>query len=84
MRIDKTMKGEKVPFYLKMIPDTMQVEVRNFVGETCIGKIDDGFNYIYLPDEFTQYISGYGFLIVGNLKINKSMKQTVIEYNNNF
>lgn len=84
MRIDKTIKGEVITFYIKLIPNTMTAEVRMF-GKTdiVIGKIDAELKYIHLPETYlSNHIDNFGRVKIGKLKINKSLKNDIIDYNN--
>lgn len=83
MRIDKTIKGEKIPYRIKILPKQMKAEVKFFMDdEPVIGKITDDFNYIILPDDFlSPYISGFGRIKIGKLKIPKLMKFDIMELN---
>lgn len=85
MRIDKVIKGEKTPFYIKLIPNTMTAEVRFFMDDSpVIGNITQDLKHIVLPDDFlSQYITGHGRVKVGKLKIDKKFKLDVIDYNEN-
>ena len=83
MRIDKTIKGEKILYNIQILPNTMSVKVRYFMDdEPVIGKITEDFNYIILPDSFlSPYITDFGQIKVGKLKIPKYMKFDVMELN---
>lgn len=83
MRIYKTIKGEKIPFRIKLIPNSMSVEVRFLLSDKMvIGIISNDFNYIILPDNYlSPYISGYGHITVGKLKLDKSAKIDAMYYN---
>lgn len=86
MRIDKTIKGEKIPYNVKLIPDSMTASVRfTMSDEPVIGNISEDFNYIILPDTFlSPYISGIGHVKVGKLKLSKIQKLDAEDYNPNF
>lgn len=83
MTINKTIKGEVVQYHVKFIFNTMTAEVKAYFSDKpVIGKIDDNFNYIILPDDFfSPYLSGHGYVKVGKLKLNKRAKLDAIGYN---
>lgn len=83
MIINKTIKGEVVPYHVKFIFNTMTAEVKAYFSDKpVIGKIDDNFNYIILPDDFlSPYISEHGRVKVRKLKLNKHAKIDAIDYN---
>jgi hypothetical protein len=85
MRIDKTIKGEKIPYYVRLISNTMTAEVRYFNDdEPIIGTISEDFKYIMLPDTFlSPWISGHGNVKVGKLKLDKRMSKEAEDYNEN-
>jgi|LFRM01.1.fsa_nt_gb hypothetical protein len=83
MTINKTIKGEIVQYHVRFILNTMTAEVKAYFSDKpVIGKIDDDFNYIILPDDFlSPYLSGHGHVKVGKLKLNKQAKIDAIDYN---
>lgn len=72
--------GRKI--HVKFIFNTMTAEVRYyFSNKAVIGKIDDDFNYIILPDDFlSPCLSEHGYVKVGKLKLNKRAKLDAIDY----
>lgn len=86
MKIKKTIKGEKITFWVNFIPNTMTAEVKFLMSDdVVIGKISEDFNYIILPEDYlTPYIIDHGSIPVGKLKISKRMRYDVIDYNTNF
>lgn len=84
MKINKTIKGELIPYRVLVIPNTMTVDVRYWSDDKpIIGKITHDLEYIVLPDDFlSPYLDGYGKIKVGKLKINKRLKREIKELNN--
>lgn len=84
MRIDKQIKGEIIPFYVQLIPNTMKASVGySRADEGIICDISENYKYILLPDTFlSPYISGYGNIKVGKLKLSKFQQEDAIFYNN--
>lgn len=83
MRIDKTIKGEKVPYYIQFVPNTMTATVRYFQSdEHVIGKISPDFKWIILPAGFlSPYISGVGRVEVKKLKLERHYQREAQDFN---
>lgn len=83
MRVYKTIKGEKFPYHVYFISNTMQARVRYYMGdEEQVCKISDDFKYIILPEhkEFTHYIDGV-YYPVKKLKLNHHQQIDAKFYN---
>jgi len=85
MRIEKTIKGEIVPYHIQFIPNEMKVNVKYFFSdETVVGVITEDFKYIILPENFlSPYISGHGRVKVGKFKLNRRFQNEAKDYNPN-
>lgn len=83
MRIDKTINGEKFPFYCQLIPNTMTATVRYFQSdEPIIAKISDDFKWIILPNGYmSPHIDGIGKVEVEKLKLEKHYQREARDYN---
>ena len=83
MRIEKTVKGEKIPYILKFIPKTMLVEVRYWrEDEPVIGTISKDFKRVNMPEGFlSRFISGVGHVPIKYFSLNRNLKITARDYN---
>lgn len=83
MRVKKTIKGEVVPYKVKLIPNTMTAEVRFWSDdEPVIGQITEDLKYLILPDTFlSPYLSEHGRVKVGKLKFTTRQQMDVRDYN---
>ena len=86
MRIDKTVKGEKIPYYVELIPNSMKANVRYFQSdEKMICDISKNFKYIILPEDYeTPYLSGVGKVKIDKLTLSSRQQIEVMEYNENY
>ena len=72
MRIDKTIHGQKFPFYCRHIPKSMKITVEDFrTSEFMECEITPDFKYILLPERSTVYITDIGYVKVEKLKLSK-------------
>ncbi len=83
MRVDKTIKGEVIPYQLKFLPNTMTVEVRYWRDdEPVIGTLSKDFKRINMPEGFlSRHISGFGRLPIKYFSLNKYLKSHAKDYN---
>ena len=83
MKVYKTIKGEKIPYKLKFIPNTMTVEVRYWNDdEPIIGVISEDFKKITLSDNLlSPYITDLGRLNIEYLPLNKHASLMAKDYN---
>jgi len=83
MRVNKSIKGERIPYIIKFVVNTMTAEVRYWQEDKpTIGIITEDFKYILLPEEFlTPYITDLGKIPVGKLKLNKHLQSEAKDYN---
>lgn len=85
MRIEKTIKGEIVPYHIYFIPYEMKVNVKYFFSdESVVGVITEDFKHIILPDTFlSPYISGHGRVKVEKFKLSRRFQTEAKDYNPN-
>ena len=83
MRVYKTIKGEKIPFKLRFIPNTMTAEVRYWGEDTPIlGIISDDFKKIILSDTLlSPYITDLGRVEINILPLDKHTSLMAKDYN---
>lgn len=84
MRIDKTIKGEVVPYYVQFVPNELKAEVRYSMSNEWVRcEISEDCKYIILPDTYlSPYISGHGNVKVGKLTIPKHERHDLINSKN--
>ena len=83
MKVYKTIKGEKIPYKLKFLPNTMTVEVRYWNDdEPIIGIISEDFKKIILSDKLSSpFITDLGRLNIEYLPLNKHASLMAKDYN---
>ena len=83
MKIDKVIHGNSFRYTVHLIPKSMKCDVRFLSDdEKVIGEISPDFKYIILPDTYTSpYITGYGRVKVGKLKMHKYQQVDARDYN---
>ncbi len=83
-KIDKWIKGYKYRFYVKILFGSTDAEVRYFTDDIpIIGKISEDFKYITLPDDYAPfYITDYGYVKIGKLKLKREYSIATREYVN--
>lgn len=83
MKVEKTIKGQKFRFYIKFVHHSMSAKVA-YDGKEVIAEISSDFKFILLPEDFkTTYITNFGCLPVGKLKLSKLQQMEARDYNPN-
>lgn len=83
MKIDKIIHGFTFRYSVSLLPNSMKCKVRFLSTEDeVIGDISSDFQHIVLPDDYlSPFITDYGRVKVGKLKMNKRQQSDARDYN---